>query len=157
MLFSWCSSYGSGRQDESCYDWCSVSYCKYCLFLMILFGVLRGCVLGHILFLIHINELNDTTKSKERLYADDTTICLAVFISEDAKLDSSIRLPPTTVQFIIQQTHSEHNYPSKSVPWLPEENIRFQKPALGEIAFKPLLVRHMLEYSSTVSLQQLKY
>ena len=74
----WIQAFLSNRQQQvvienECSDSVSVTS-----------GVPQGSVLGPILFLIYINDLPDTIKSKVRLFADDTAVYIAVSSLEDA-------------------------------------------------------------------------
>ena len=71
-ILSWFSSYLSGRKQRVVYngqasDWTSVQA-----------GVPQGSILGHILFLLYINDIVNDIGCPIRLFADDTSLYIVV-------------------------------------------------------------------------------
>lgn len=73
----WIRAFLSNRQQVVIENKCSGS-------VPVTSGVPQRSVIGPILFLLYINDLPDTLKSKVRLFADDTAVYIAVSSLEDA-------------------------------------------------------------------------
>ena len=78
-------------------------------------GVPRGSVLGHILFLIYINNLPDEVSSRVRLFADDTALYLMIesddhgsTLQNDLDLLSRRETRPRGYKTFIKLSSAEH-------------------------------------------------